>query len=461
MKKYIDLFIQAVRGDEKEFTTGSVKRAIFLLSVPMILEMIMEALFAVVDVFFVSKVSVNAVATVGLTESVITIVYSIAIGLSMAAAAMVSRRTGEGDKEGAAISAVQALIIAVGFSLVISVAGFFFAPDILRLMGGSEELINEGVWYTRILFSTNFVIMLLFLLNAIFRGAGDAAIAMRSLWIANGINIILDPCLIFGWGPFPELGLAGAAVATSIGRGVGVAYQLHILIRGNNIIKITRQHLKVVWSIIKRLLSVSIGGMGQYFIASSSWIFLMRIISEFGEPAIAGYTISIRLIIFAILPGWGMANAAATLVGQNLGAGQPQRAEESVWKSSFYTMLFLLFVSIAYFLFAHPIASIFHDDPIVLDFAVKSLRIISIGYVAFAYGMVVGQAFNGAGDTKTPTIINFICFWLLQIPLAYLMGLHWKLGAPGVFWAIAISESFLAVLAVLIFRRGKWKTTKI
>ena len=461
MKKYLNLFLIAIRGDEKDFTTGSVRRAIVLLSIPMILEMVMEALFAVVDVFFVSKVSVNAVATVGLTESVITIVYSIAIGLSMAAAAMVARRTGEGDKEAAAVAAVQAMAIALAFSLILSVAGFFFAPNVLRLMGGSETLIDEGVWYTRILFGTNFVIMFLFLLNAIFRGAGDAAIAMRSLWIANILNIILDPCLIFGWGPFPELGLAGAAVATSIGRGVGVAYQLHILVRGSNIIKISRRHLHIVWDIIRKLFKVSIGGMGQYFIASSSWIFLMRIMSEFGEPAIAGYTISIRLIIFAILPAWGMANAAATLVGQNLGAGFPDRAEESVWKSSFYTMLFLLVVSIFYFVFAVQIAGFFHDDPEVLRYAVASLRIISVGYVAFAYGMVISQSFNGAGDTRTPTIINFVCFWLLQIPLAYVLSMTFDFKAPGVYWAIAISESILALVAVLIFRRGRWKDVKI
>jgi len=461
MKKLFNIFLVAIRGDEKDFTTGSVNRAIVLLSIPMILEMVMEALFAIVDVFFVSKVSVNAVATVGLTESVITIVYSIAIGLSMAAAAMVARRTGEGDKDAAAVAAVQAMIIAFGFSLVLSVGGFFFAPDILRLMGGSETLIEEGVWYTRILFGTNFVIMFLFLLNSIFRGAGDAAIAMRSLWIANILNIILDPCLIFGWGPFPELGLAGAAVATSIGRGVGVAYQLHILIRGSNIIEISRRHLKVAWSIIKRLLNVSMGGMGQYFIASSSWIFLMRIMSEFGEPAIAGYTISIRLIIFAILPAWGMANAAATLVGQNLGAGKPERAEKSVWTSSFYTMLFLLGVSVMYFVFAKQIAGFFHDDPEVLRYAVASLRIISVGYVAFAYGMVISQSFNGAGDTRTPTIINFVCFWLLQIPLAYVLSMTFDFEAPGVYWAIAISESILALVAVLVFRRGNWKETEI
>jgi putative MATE family efflux protein len=461
MKKYLELVWLAIKGEEKNFTSGSINRAIFLLAVPMILEMVMEALFAVVDVFFVSKIGVNAVATVGLTESVITVVYSIAIGLSMATTAMVARRVGEGKREKAAEAAVQAIIIAVSFSLIISIGGFFFAGDILRLMGGSEELIKEGVSYTRILFAGNFVIMLLFLLNAIFRGAGDASIAMRSLWLANALNIVLDPCLIFGWGPFPELGITGAAVATNIGRGIGVIFQLWVLFRGKVIIKIARKHFHLVWPIIVRLLRVSLGGMGQYIIASSSWIFLMRIMSEFGEQAIAGYTISIRVVIFTILPAWGMANAAATLVGQNLGAQKPLRAEKSVWRSAFLTMLFLLSVSIIYFSFAENIVGFFHPDPMVIKYGVASLRIICLGYIFFAYGMVISQAFNGAGDTRTPTLINFICFWILQIPLAYILGLPLGLGPNGVFWAIAISESILAIICIWLFRKGRWKTIEI
>ncbi len=461
MRKIWNLFWLALRGDEKNFTTGSINRAIVLLSIPMILEMIMEAFFAVVDVFFVSKVSINAVATVGLTESVITLVYSIAIGLSMATTAMVARRIGENNREKAAVAAVQAIAITVVISLIISLLGLVFAEDILRVMGGSETLIEEGVAYTQIIFAGNMVIMLLFLLNAIFRGAGDAAIAMRALWLANILNMILDPCFIFGLGPFPEMGVAGAAIATNIGRGIGVCFQLYILLRGKVIIKIARQHVRIVWDIILRLLRVSIGGMGQYLIASASWIFLMRIISEFGESAVAGYTISIRMIIFAILPAWGMANATATLVGQNLGANQPARAEKSVWKSAFYTMLFLLGVSVIYFLFASPMVQLFHDGPIVVKYGVASLKIICLGYVFFAYGMVISQAFNGAGDTKTPTWINFVCFWLLQIPLAYLMGISFKMGPNGVFWAVAISETVLAVIFVTIFRKGKWKSVKI
>lgn len=461
MKQILKIIWEAVQGKEKNYTSGSINRAIILLSIPMILEMLMEALFAVVDVFFVSKVSVNAVATVGLTESVITLVYSIAIGLSMATTAMVSRRIGEGDPERASEAAVQSMIIAVSFSLILSVAGVFFARDILSLMGGSNSLIEEGIWYTRLIFGGNIVIMLLFLLNAIFRGAGDAAIAMRALWIANILNIILDPCFIFGWGPFPEMGVTGAAVATNLGRGVGVLYQLYMLFKGKVIVKIARRHVVVVWGVIRRLLVVSIGGMGQYIIASASWIFLMRIIAEFGETALAGYTISIRMLIFAILPAWGMANAAATLVGQNLGANQPDRAETSVWRSAFLTMVFLLIVSVVYFLFAEPMVRFFHSDPDVVRYGVASLKIICLGYVFFAYGMVISQAFNGAGDTSTPTWLNFICFWLLQIPLAYVLGVSLKIGPNGVFWAVAISESILALMCIYVFRLGKWKLVKI
>jgi putative MATE family efflux protein len=427
----------------------------------MILEMVMEALFAVVDVFYVSRVSVNAVATVGLTESVITVVYAIAIGLSMATTAMVARRIGEGKKDAAAVAAVQAMVITFSFSLIISVAGFFYAEKILYLMGGDDDLVTEGASYTRIIFAGNFVIMFLFLLNAVFRGAGDASIAMRALWIANGLNIVLDPCLIFGWGPFPELGVAGAAVATNIGRGIGVIFQLLVLFGGNSIIQIGRKHLRIAWSVVKRLFEVSLGGMGQYVIASSSWIFLMRIMSEFGEQAVAGYTISIRMLIFTILPAWGMANAAATLVGQNLGASEPDRAELSVWRSAFYTMLFLLLVSIIYIAWAPDLVRIFHEGPLVVKYGTASLRIICLGYIFFAYGMVISQAFNGAGDTRTPTVMNFICFWAIQIPLAYWIGITQGLGPNGVFWAVAISETILAGLCIYLFRKGRWKKIAI
>lgn len=461
MSKVFRVIKAAIQGKEKNFTSGSINRAIVYLSIPMILEMIMESLFAVVDVFFVSQVSVDAVSTVGLTESVITLVYSIAIGLSMAATAIVARRVGEKNAEGASHSAVQAILIGVSISVIIGIAGFIFAADILRLMGGSEELIAEGVGYTQVAFATNVVIMLLFLLNGIFRGAGDASLAMASLWVANIINIILDPLFIFGIGPFPELGVMGAAVATSIGRGLGVVFQLVILFRGWGIIKVLARHWKPNWELIKKMVKIGSSGTMQFLISSASWIFLMRIIAIFGSEAIAGYTISIRLIIFTILPAWGLANAAATLVGQNLGAGQPERAEQSVWKAAFYNMLFLLSVSIVFFAFAESLMGFFTDVPAVINAGVLSLRIICVGYVFFAYGMVISQAFNGAGDTRTPMFINLFCFWLLEIPLSYFLSVTLDMGLAGVCWAIAGAETVLAILAVIIFRKGKWKKISI
>jgi putative MATE family efflux protein len=461
MSRIFRIIKAAIQGKEKNFTSGSINRAIVYLSIPMILEMIMESLFAVVDVFFVSQVSVDAVSTVGLTESVITLVYSIAIGLSMAATAIVARRIGEKNAEGASRSAVQAILIGVSISVVIGVTGFIFAADILRMMGGSEELIAEGVGYTQVAFATNVVIMLLFLLNGIFRGAGDASLAMASLWVANIINIILDPMFIFGIGPFPELGVMGAAVATSIGRGLGVVFQLVILLRGWGIIKIAARYWRPNWQLIKKMVKIGSSGTMQFLISSASWIFLMRIIAIFGSEAIAGYTISIRLIIFTILPAWGLANAAATLVGQNLGAGKPERAEQSVWKAAFYNMLFLLSVSIVFFTFARPLMSFFTDVPTVIDAGVLSLRIICVGYVFFAYGMVISQAFNGAGDTRTPMFINLFCFWMLEIPLSYFLSVTLGMGLAGVCWAIAGSETVLAILAVIIFRKGRWKKISI
>ena len=461
MKKYFDLLLRAIRGDEKEFTSGSIRRAIFMLSIPMILEMAMESLFAVVDIFFVSKVGVNAVATVGLTESVLTLVYSVAIGLSMAATAMVARRIGEKKPEKAAEAAMQCIILAVSISLIISVTGFILAEEILEVMGATPEIIQEGRWYTKIMFASNIVIMLIFLLNAIFRGAGDASIAMRTLWLSNFLNIFLDPCLIFGLGPFPELGLTGAAVATTIGRGCGVLFQLYHLFNGKNLVKLGVRHFRIMLDVIWRLLKVSLGGVGQYILASASWIFLMRFMSTFGEEALAGYTIAIRLIIFTILPAWGLANSAATLVGQNLGAEQPDRAEKSVWLTSFYTMLFMAFVAVLYFIFAKPLMQFFNSNPDVVGNGMVCLKIVCSGYVFFAYGMVISQSFNGAGDTYTPTGLNFLCFWLLQIPLAYSMGILWDWGPSGIYWAIFISESVLAILAILVFKRGKWKLQEI
>ena len=461
MRKYLKIFIEAINGKEKNFTSGSINRALVYLSIPMILEMIMESLFALVDTIFVSKVSTEAVATVGLTEAVITLVYSIGIGLSMAATAMVARRIGEGNQEGASRAAAQSIILAVGVAVVIGILGVIYAEDILALMGADENVIAIGAGYTRILMGSNIVIMLLFLLNGIFRGAGDASLAMQSLWVANILNICLDPIFIFGLGPIPAMGVQGAAIATTIGRSIGVLFQLYLLFSGKSIVQIKREHFQFDLSIIKRLINVAATGTGQFLIASASWIFLMRIISRFGSEAVAGYTISIRLIIFTIMPSWGMANAAATLVGQNLGANQPERAEASAWKAAHYNMIFLLAVSIIYIIAAPWILPFFDPNPAVISAGIISLRIICIGYVFFAYGMVIGQAFNGAGDTRTPTLMNFICFWLLQIPLGYLLAVSLGFGLVGVCAAIGISETVLAIMSILLFRQGKWKSTKI
>ncbi len=462
MSKWLQDFKAAVKGTEKNFTSGSIDRAIFFLAVPMILETLMESLFAVVDAYFVSNyVGVNGVAVVGLTESVITIIYAIAIGLSMAATAIVARRIGEGDPEAAALSAVQAILLSAVISISLGLAGYWFADEVLALMGAEAEVIAQGGNYTRILFGSNIVILFLFLLNGIFRGAGDAAIAMRSLWLANILNIILDPCFILGLWIFPELGVTGAAVATTIGRGVGVCYQMYVLFKGNSLIKVRWHHFRLQVEIILRLLKVGFNGILQFLVASASWIWLMRIMADFGSQAVAGYTISIRVIIFTLLPAWGMANAAATLVGQNLGAGQPERAERSVWKTAHYTMLFMLIVAVLFFFLSRPVIGFFLTDPVALREGIVSLRIFCLGYVFFAYGMVMGNAFNGAGDTWTPTKINFVAFWLLQIPLAYYLAKPLGLGTNGVYWAVAISETVLAVISIMVFRRGGWKLKEV
>jgi putative MATE family efflux protein len=461
MRKIIQVLTDAIRGKEKNFTTGSIDKAIILLSIPMVLEMVMESLFAVVDVFFVGKIGPDAVATVGLTESVITLIYSMAIGISTAPMAMIARFIGKGDTTGAGKVAMQAIILAVSISFLIGVPGLIFAGDILRVMGGSEALIASGVGYTQIMFGNNVFIMLLFLLNGIFRGAGDAHLAMRSLWLANIINIILDPLFIFGIGPFPEMGVMGAAVATTIGRGCGVAYQLYLLTNGKSVVRLDWSQLGIDWDIIRRLFKIASNGAMQFLITSASWIFLMRIIAIFGSEAVAGYTIAIRLIIFTILPSWGLANAAATLVGQNLGAGQPARAAASAWRSAFFNMLFLLSVSILFYLSADTLIRIFTDVPSVIQSGILSLQIICLGYIAYAYGMVLSQAFNGAGDTRTPTIINLICFWALEIPLGYVLAVTLGWGLAGVCWAIAISETTMAMLCIILFRQGKWKTVEV
>ncbi|WP_291919844.1 MATE family efflux transporter [Chitinophaga sp.] len=459
--RFFQLFKIAVTGSEKEFTTGSINRAIFLLSIPMILEMAMESLFAVVDIYFVGHLGVNAITTVGLTESVLSLVYTGAMGLSMAATAMIARRTGEKDPDGAAHAAVQALYPGLMVSLLVGVVGIFFSKDILLLMGAAKEVADYGVAYTKIVLGGNVVVILLFLINGIFRGAGDAALAMRTLWLANGLNILLCPLLISGWGPVPALGLEGAAIATLIGRGAGVTYQLYHLVRGKGLIRITKKHLAPVWSLIISVLKIAMGATAQMLIASASWIFLVRIISYFGKDAVAGYTIAIRVMIFTILPAWGMANAAAALVGQNLGAQQPERAATSAWRAAFFNMIFLGLVAIVFMVGSPGIISFFTNDAEVKAIAVQCLRLVSAGYIFYAFGMVLTQSFNGAGDTRTPMMINLFAMWMFQMPLAYTLSVWLKMGPEGVFWSIVLAESAAAIAAILLFRRGAWKAVKI
>ncbi|AEM71983.1 MATE efflux family protein [Allomuricauda ruestringensis DSM 13258] len=460
-KKFIQYFWIAISGKETEFTSGSIRKAIFMLSIPMILEMLMESIFALVDIAYVSKVSVNAVATIGLTESVITLVYALAIGLSMAATAVVARRIGEKDVDGARIAAVQAISLGVVISVVIGIIGIFYAKEILALMGGEPDLIAEGYGYTQFLIGGNITVVLLFLINAIFRGAGNASIAMWALVLSNGLNIILDPMFIFGFGPIPEMGVKGAAVATNIGRGTAVLFQLGILFFGWGKIKLVAKDLVLNLKVMIGLIKVSLGGIAQFLIGTSSWIFLMRIMSEFGSEVLAGYTIAIRVMMFTLMPSWGMSNAAATLVGQNLGAKQPDRAEQSVWKTGKYNAWFMGIVSLGYLIFANTIVSWFNTTPEVVKSGALCLQVIALGYIFYAYGMVMTQAFNGAGDTRTPTRINLISFWLFQLPLAYISALVLGWGATGVFVAITLAEVLLAVLAIIWFKKGKWKKVQV
>lgn len=461
IKKFVRYFWIAVTGKETEFTTGSIRKAIFMLSIPMILEMLMESIFALVDIAYVSQVSVNAVATIGLTESVITLVYAVAIGLSMAATAVVARRVGEKDIQGAREAAVQAIFLGILIAVIVGIIGFLYHKEILALMGAEPDLIAEGAGYTKWLIGGNITIMLLFLINAIFRGAGDASIAMWTLVLSNGLNIILDPLFIFGWGPFPELGVMGAAVATNIGRGTAVLFQLGILFFGWGKIRLVLKDIVLNLKVMYNLVKVSLGGIAQFLIGTSSWVFLMRIMSEFGSEVLAGYTIAIRVMMFTLMPSWGMSNAAATLVGQNLGAQQPERAETSVWKTGKYNAYFMGFVSVVYLIFAKQIIAWFNTTPSVVENGALCLQIIAAGYIFYAYGMVVTQAFNGSGDTQTPTKINFISFWLFQLPMAYVLALVLDFGALGVFIAITAAEVLLAVLAMFWFKKGKWKQFQV
>ena len=451
----------AIAGKEQEFTSGSIRKAVFLLSVPMVLEMMMESIFFLVDAYFVSSLGPNAIATVGLTESVLTLVYAIAIGLSMGATAIVARRIGEKNIQGASQTAVQVIFLGVVVSIFVSIIGILFPKEILSLMGGEPDLVQEGYGYTQILLGGNVTVMLLFLINAIFRGAGDASTAMKVLIFSNILNIILDPIFIFGLGPIPAFGVKGAAIATTIGRGSAVIFQIAILFLGWTKIKLVLKDFVLRLGIMWNLVKVSLGGIGQFIIGTTSWVFLMRIMAEFGSELLAGYTIAIRVLMFTLMPSWGMSNAAATLVGQNLGAGKPERAEASVWKTGKYNAWFMVGVSVFYLLFAESIIKIFSNHPEVISKGALSLRIIAAGYVFYAYGMVVIQAFNGAGDTKTPTIINFFCFWLFQLPFAYVAALTFNLGATGVLLAITFAEILIAILGIIWFKKGKWKTVQV
>ncbi|MEP7218238.1 MAG: MATE family efflux transporter [Bacteroidota bacterium] len=451
----------AVRGVQRDYTEGPVDKAILFLAIPMVLEMVMESIFAVADVFFVGKLGSDAVAIVGLTESMLTLIYAIAMGLGIGAMATVARRIGEGDQDGAARAAVQSIIIGIVLSIVMAVAGVILAPKLLAAMGGSPTVIEQGTSFMRVMLGGNAAIVLLFLANAVFRGAGDAAVAMRVLALANLINIVLGPCLIFGVGPFPQLGVTGAAVATTIGRSVGALFALYLLFRPGGRVTISRRHIRFDPELMKRIARVSASGAFQVFIGMASWVGLIRILSNFGSEALAGYTIAIRIIMFALLPSFGMSNAAATMVGQSLGAGKPERAERAVWRAGLYNLIFLGTMGVAFVLLAKPIVGIFTTEPAVIPYAVDCLRIIACGFLFYAYGMVFTQSFNGAGDTWTPTVINIAVFWLWEIPLAYLLAVIFGFGPHGVFVAIGISFSALAVVSGLVFRRGRWKERRI
>ena len=461
MKRWWELLKEAVRGSDRDYTVGPVGPALVMLSVPMVLEMAMESLFAVVDVFYVSRVSADAVATVGVTESMLTIVYTVALGLGIGAMAVVARRIGEKDDDGAAQAAAQAVALGLIVAGVVGVIGYFNAEFLLRAMGATPSMIESSLGYTQVMFLGNATVTLLFLNNAIFRGAGDPAIAMRMLWLGNAINIVVCPFLIFGIGPFPEMGVTGAAVGTNIGRGTAVTMQLWMLMSGRSRIHIQRRHLRLIPSVMWNVCRLSGSGFIQILIDTSSYIGLVRIISTFGSDALAGYTIGIRTVIFAILPAWGLSNAAATMVGQALGAKKPQRAEEAVWTAAKYNAIVLGAVSVLFVVFAPWIVSIYTDDPAVAPWATSCLRIVSTGFVFFAYGLVFTQSFNGAGDTWTPTWINLGCFWLFQIPAAWLLAIHFQMGPRGVFIVMTVAFSALAVVSGVIFRKGRWKTTAV
>jgi putative MATE family efflux protein len=460
-KQFLRDVWESISGTEQDFTEGKLSRAILLLSIPMVLEMVMESTFAIVDIYFVQKLGANAVAVIGITESMLSIIYAIAWGLSFSATSIVSRRIGEHNPEGAANAAFQSMVAGTLVSLAIASLGIFGSRWLLRIMGSNPEMIAEGWKYPAIMISGNVIIMLLFINNAIFRSSGDAAIAMRVLLFANLINAVLDPCLIFGIGPFPKLGVTGAAVATTTGRSLAVLFQLWLLFRGNYRIKLARRHIRFDWKLIKHIFEVAGGGIAQNIIATASWIFLMVIIARFGSVIVAGYTVAIRIIIFALLPSWGLSNAASTLVGQNLGAGKPERAEKAVWFAALVNLLVLGITGVFFMLIPSSVVRLITDDPAVIPMAAESLRVISYGFLFYGVGMVMIQAFNGSGDTNTPTIINFFCFWLFQIPFAWVFSIVLHLNQVGVYLSIAVTESMIALVALYLFRKGKWKEKKV
>lgn len=452
---------ESLRGSQRDYTKGPIGRSIIMLAIPMVLEMCMESIFAVVDIKWVSYLGSDAMATVGLTESLLTLLYALAIGLSIGVTATIARRVGENNPDGAARVAIQAIALALIVSAVIALIGAPFAPQLLSLMGASPAVVEQGSGFTRVMLAGNVTIMMLFMINAIFRGAGDAAIAMRVLWLANAINIVLGPCLIFGLGPFPKLGIVGAAVATNIGRGTGALYAISRLLRSGGRFDIRRHHYRLEPAIMARLVRLSAVATFQVSIGMASWIGLVRTISSFGTDVVAGYIVGIRVILFALLPSWGMSNAAATMVGQALGAGKPERAERAVWIAGFYNMIFLGVIGLIFVLFARQIIGLFTTDPAVVPYGVDCLRIVAYGFLFYAWGMVISQSFNGAGDTWTPTIINLFVFWLWELPLAYVLAIVFGIGPRGVFLAIMIAFSTLAIVSALVFRRGKWKAKAV
>lgn len=451
----------ALSGKHRDYTTGNIGRLIVMLAIPMVLEMFMESLFGIVDIYFVARLGADSVATVLLTESNLMLVFGIALGLSMATTAVVARRIGEKDPEGAAVASVQSIALGLAVSAVVGIIGILFAPHLLRMMGASPAVVATGHRYTAVLVGGSVVIFVIFLINAVFRGAGDPALAMRALWLANAINIVLDPCLINGWGPFPRLGVMGAAVATTTGRGIGVIYQLQALLRGKSRVRIHAAQIRLNFPVMRSLIRVSITGMIQFLIATASWMALIRIASLFGTAAVAGYGLGIRIFLFVILPSWGLSNAAATMVGQNLGAGQPERSEKSVYQTGFFNMCYMAVLSVLFLGFAPQLAGFFTSDESVLPVAVMLLRVLSIGNIFYAWGMVLVQAFNGAGDTATPSMINFFCYWIFQIPLAWFLATIAGMGPKGVFSSIPAAEAAMSVTSMIVFRRGKWKSKRI